>query len=419
MSVQPFITDNDAAAMRDLLAEDYLDDTFLRNNFLNWVPKEGSNDGGKQVQQVLKTGATTQHGANDVAGLAGVSGAGPQRQAFFTPWIASYGFAQVPMTDIILSQSRDTSVVELLVDAVRDARKSCARDLEKAAAGDGFGTITTISATTGSGPYTLTANQVSDTIPINLNDTYVTSAANNSASLDTGSIQVTAVDRDAGTFTVTASGGWTPTVGHFVFNTLDKIAGSLTTPYKIFGLNAWIPSAFTGTTRNAVPALGGVTRTADPQNLAGVWGLGSARAIRASVNSIIAKIMPKADANPDALWMSPNTLMALKNELNNQFRYVDMTDDVEVNAEAIQFDTVNGKAKAMESFGIPDNLIYVLTRDTWKLRSPVGMELVQAATNNGKDFVDSYNSVQAQIRQMSLCNLSCSFPGANGVVVLS
>jgi len=417
MSTQPFITDNDAAAMRDLLAEDYLDDTFLRNNFLNWVPKEGSNDGGKQVQQVLKTGATTQHGANDVAGLAGVSGAGPQRQAFFTPWIASYGFAQVPMTDIILSQSRDTSVVELLVDAVRDARKSCARDLEKAAAGDGFGTITTISATSGS--YVLTAAQVSDCININLNDTFVTSAANNSSSLDTGSIQVTAVDRDAGTFTVTASGGWTPTVGHYVFNTLDKISGAYATPYKIFGLSAWIPSAYSGTTRSALSTLGGVTRTTDPQNLGGVWGLGSARAIRASVNSIIAKIMPKADANPDALWMSPNTLMALKNELNNQFRYVDMVDDVEVNAEAIQFDTTNGKAKAMESFGIPDNLIYVLTRDTWKLRSPVGMELVQAATNNGKDFVDSYNSVQAQIRQMSLCNLSCAFPGANGVCVLS
>ena len=94
-------------------------------------------------------------------------------------------------------------------------------------------------------------------------------------------------------------------------------------------------------------------------------------------------------------------------------------EDVEVNAEAIQFDAVNGKAKAMESFGIPDNLIYVLTRDTWKLRTPMGMELVQSATNNGKDYIDSYNSVQAQIRQMTLSNLSCAFPGANGVIVLS
>ncbi len=413
---QPFITDNDATAMRDLLAEDYLDDTYLRNNFLNWVPKDTDKDGGKQVQQVIKTGATTQHGADDVAGLAGVSGAGPARKAFFTPWIASYGFAQVPMTDILLSQSRDTAVVELLVDAVRDARKSCARDLEKACAGDGFGTITTITSTTGT--YVITANQVSDMIPVNVGDTYVTSAAANSSSLDTGSITVTAVDRDAGTFTVTANGGWTPTNTHFVFNTLDKKSGSYATPLKIFGLNAWIPSANTAGVRTALADLGTVVRTTDPQNLGGCFATGSARAIRAAVNQMIAKIMPKADANPDTLWMSPNTLMALKNELNNQYRYIDVT-DIEVNAEAIQFDAVNGKAKAMESFGIPDNLIYVLTRDTWKLRTPMGMELVQSATNNGKDFVDSYNSVQAQIRQMTLSNLSCAFPGANGVIVLS
>jgi hypothetical protein len=413
---QPFITDNDATAMRDLLAEDYLDDTYLRNNFLNWVPKEtGKSEGGRQVQQVLKTGSTTQHGADDAAGLAGVAGSGPARQAFYTPWCASYGFAQVPMTDILLSQSSDTSVVELLVDAVRDARKSCARDLEKACAGDGFGTVAIISVVAST---VLTLDQISNAIPINIGDTLVSSAANNSASLDTGSATVAAVDRDAGKITITANGGWTGTVGHYLFNTLDKKSGSYATALKIFGLQAWLPSANTAGVRTALSSLGGVTRTTDPQNLGGCFATGSSRAIRAAVNQMIAKIMPKADADPNALWMSPNTMMALKNELNNMWEYTNVA-DAEVNAKAVTFDVTSGTAQAMQSYGIPDNLIYVLSRDTWKLRTPLGMELVQSATNNGKDYIDAYNAVQAQIRQMSLCNLSCAFPGANGVIVLS
>ena len=168
----------------------------------------------------------------------------------------------------------------------------------------------------------------------------------------------------------------------------------------------------------AVAALGGVTRSADPQNLAGCFSTGSSRAIRAAVNQMIAKIMPKADADPNALWMSPNTMMALKNEINNMYVYESVA-DVEVNMKAVTFDVTSGTAQAMQSYGIPDNLIYVLSRDTWKLRTPLGMELVQSATNNGKDYIDAYNAVQAQIRQMSLSNLSCAFPGANGVIVFS
>jgi hypothetical protein len=402
--------------MRDLLEVDLLDDIYLKNNLLSWFPK-GPGEG--DVWKVpLRIAGTTQHGADDVNGIAGVSGVRPVFNNFIINWMPTYGFAEVPMTSIALSQNKDTGAVPLLVDAVRDARKSCARDVELALAGDGYGTRGVIKSNTNpSGViYVLTLTNISDAMPINIGDSLVSNASTTTTSLDTGSFTVTGVDRDAGTITGNAIGGWTPTNTHNLYLSLDKLTSvGIGNPSKFFGLSGFLPT--NSTARTATFA--NVDRSQDPQNLAGCYLTASSTAIRAGINAMIAKILPKQDANPSQLFMSANTMMALMNELNNSVRYTEVEVEGTVNFEGIQFSTTMGKAKASFAIGIPDNLIYVLTRDSWLYGSPISGDVVQSATNFGKDYVDSYNKVAAQVRQWSFGALRCNAPGLNGVILLT
>lgn len=410
----PFLSDSDVATMRALLEVDLLDDIYLKNNLLSWFPK-GPGEG--NVWQVpIRIAGTTQHGADDVAGIAGVSGVRPKFNDFLFNWFPTYGFAEVPMTSIALSAKKDTGAIPLLVDAVRDARKSCARDVELALAGDGYGTRGVIKSNSNTSGviWVLTLTNISDSMPINIGDSLVSNATATTTSLDTGSFTVTGVDRDAGTITGNAIGGWTPTNTHLLYLSLDKLTSvGIGNPSKFFGLGAFLPTTSrTGTFAN-------VDRSQDPQNLAGCYLAASSNSIRAGINAMIAKILPKADADPTQLFMSANTLMALMNELNNSVRYQDTTIEATVNFEGISFSTTMGKAKAAFAIGIPDNLIYVLTRDSWLYGSPIEGDVVQSATNFGKDYVDSYNKVAAQVRQWSFGALRCNAPGLNGVILLS
>jgi hypothetical protein len=408
---QPFLSDSAAAATRDYIATEYLDTTFLENKFLNWVKKEPGT--GKQVQQVINDVGIISVGADDVAVIAGAGTVG--RDSFFTPWIANSAVANVSVVDMELLRNDDAGVVEALGDANVKAMRAAARDLERSAFGDGFGTVFIIGAhAAGSGhDYDLTMKNLSDAISLQVGSTLVSSAANNSSSLDSGSATVVSIDRDTGIVGVNANSSWAPTDGHYVFSTYNKKAGAYSTALKIFGLDAWLPRA------NRTTTFGQVDRSKDPQSLSGCYVQASAKSIRAAVNTALARVAPKADAKVDTLFMSPNTLFALTNELNNKYEETSI-DNATVNAKSITFMAGNGRIQAIDAWGCPDGVIYGLAHDTWVLRTPNGADLVKPAGRAGKDgLIDVATSANVQVRMMSLANLSCAFPGGNFVLQLT
>ncbi len=408
---QPFLSDAAAAATRDYIATEYLDATFLENKFLNWVKKEPGT--GKQVQQVINDVGILAVGADDVAAIAAAGTVG--RDAFYTPWIANYAIANVSVVDLELLRNDEAGVVEALGDANVKAMRAAARDLEKSCFGDGYGTMFVIGAyASGSGhDYDLTMTNLSDGISLQVGTILVSSAANNSSSLDSGSAQVVSIDRDTGVVGVNAISGWSPTSGHYCFSTLNKKAGAYATPLKIFGVDAWLPRS------NRTSTFGQVDRSKDPQSLSGCYVTASAKSIRAAVNTALARVAPKADAKVDTLFMSPNTLFSLTNELNNKYEETDLA-NATVNAKSITFMAGNGRIQAIDAWGCPDNVIYGLAHDTWVLRTPNGADLVKPAGRAGKDgLIDVATSANVQVRMMSLANLSCAFPGGNFVLQLT
>jgi hypothetical protein len=412
-----WLSQSDLNTLREMVEVDLMEDLYLNNNLLSFFSKITPD--GDPWKIPVRTSRTTAHGADDVGALAQLAGASSAGRPVFGAF--TVGFAQtvatnkVPQSAIAASMRKNTGVVPLLVDAVRDARQTVAQDIEAALAGNGYGAIGSFASHTGSGPYVLTMSNIASTTNANVGDILVSAAAYNSSSLDSGTAKITNVDRDAGTLTVAASGGWSPTDGHVLFLALDKLSGNIGTPSKPFGLDAWLP--VDPTARTATFA--GQDRSIDPQNLSGVLSSGSATDILSAINRALGKLGPKKDAAPKVAFMNDAMYAALQAQMFNKVRFTETEIEGAVNFEGIKFRTAKGSLEAATSWAIHDGRIYILSRDSFDIGNMLSGEIVQSATNNGKDFVDSYDSFGATVRQWAYLQLGCKAPGLSAVVTLS
>jgi hypothetical protein len=414
-----WLSQSDLNTLREMVEVDIMEDLYLNNNLLSFFSKVTPD--GDPWKIPIRTSRTTAHGADDVgalAQLAGSSSAGrPNFGAFIVGFAQTVATSKVPQAAIAASMRKNTGVVPLLVDAVRDARQTVAQDIEQALGGNGYGAIGSFSSFTGSGPWVLQMATLASVVNINVGDLVVSAAAYNSSSLDVGVAQITDVDRDAATITVASvSGPWAGAVnGHVLFLALDKLAGNIGTPSKPFGLDAYIPVDPTA----RVATFQNLNRALDPQNLSGVLVNAAATDIVSGVNRALAKLGPKRDAAPKVAFMNDNMYAALQAQMFNKVRFTETEIEGSVNFEGIKFRTAKGELSAATSWAIPDNRIYVVSRDSFEIGNMLSGEIVQSATNNGKDFVDSYDSFGATIRQWGYLQLGCKAPGLSAVVSYS
>ena len=329
---------------------------------------------------------------------------------------ASYAVQQVKNTDIELASDDAGSIVRLLTDAMEGAMRGVSDDLERDLFGDGFGTLGYIVSNTGTYVLTIGASgtvaNAQPAINFYVNQVLVSAVANNSSSLDTGTALVTAVDRDAGTVTVTAVGGWTPTNTHALFNQADKPASA--TPQKITGLAAWLPLPRRRPRRRCF----GVDRSVDPQLLGGVRIDGRSQGTLVTViNTAAQRLGTIANAKPDLVVMSYTNFGLLLALLDTKARYVDVQGkDIDVLYRGVEIMGPKGPLTVHPAAYCPDDRLYVLTSSTWTLYSP-GNEPIKTANRN--KFVDVYNADSVELRFRYLCYFGCSAPGFNAVVQLA
>jgi hypothetical protein len=293
--------------------------------------------------------------------------------------------------------------------------RKVSEDLEFDCFGDGFGSRGVIASHTGAGPFVLTLSLPTDAIKWQVGDIGVSSAAANSGSLDTGSFTVAAVDTDAGTLTVTANASWAGGSNdtHFIFYAADKISGSYSVAQKVNGLKIWIPL-----TAPVGVDIGGVDRSVDPNKLAGTRVDCRGMDIKQAVNVLVTQICLNRAANPRAIFMNPLTYAAYEDSLQNQAVYVKTQGTGE--AAGVYYDGIKhmgpkGPLTVYAAPGCDTDRFYACDMSTWILRAPKN-KAIKMAGRAGKDgLIDGYNGDYVQIRMKYLANLSCSFPGANGV----
>jgi hypothetical protein len=224
---------------------------------------------------------------------------------------------------------------------------------------------------------------------------------------------VIAVNRDAGTVTVSTSAagsagtpaGWT--ANDFIFSDGDYNSGSQS---KIFGLGAWVPS----TAPTTGDSFFGVDRSNDVTRLAGHRLTGTGKTIEEALYDVAVRIAREGGA-PNLAYTSYEKYAALNMQLGTKIQYI----QYKLGEIAFEGVRINGPAGPIDVY--PDQncqsaVGWVLTEDSWCLKSlraaPMFLDL------DGKKWLRMSSEDGIEIRMAVFGNAYTDAPGWNGRTTL-
>jgi len=240
----------------------------------------------------------------------------------------------------------------------------------------------------------------------------------------TDTVLVTAVDRANGIVTGTASasslsGNWAIGSGTAYLT----ISGDLPTTgatntgsfLALSGLAAWLPITTPASNDN----FWGVNRSADPTRLAGCRFNAQSMTLEEGITNALA-FLNREGGKPDLCIMDFASYAALVNALGAKVQYVQVEhDEVEVAFEGITFQSAYGRVTILADRSCPPQTAYLLTMNTWKLRSLGKVPHILTYGMEGLEGLRVGNADALEIRIGYYGNLICSAPGWNCVVQLS
>ena len=281
--------------------------------------------------------------------------------------------------------------------------------------GDGSGRVGYISTTgvmTAStlDTVTLYLSNANDITNFEVNDQLVF-AASSAASLRSSSVTLTvsSLDRDAGTLTMSAKLGTITSIatGDSIFKYGDYTTTS--DLLKVAGLQAWLPSSAPSSS-----SFFGVDRSADVSRLGGIRITGTGLPIPEALMKSAARL-GREGASPDHCFMNYATWESLINQLGSKVLYTS-SEVAGIGFPGIVVHGPNGPIKCFPDQNCPAAYAFLLTLDTWTLRSlgPAprildidGMKMLREST------ADAY-----EVRCAFFGNLSCKAPGWNAIITL-
>jgi len=197
---------------------------------------------------------------------------------------------------------------------------------------------------------------------------------------------------------------------------LPATGASSTASYQaLSGLAAWIPTITPSTSDN----FWGVNRSADPTRLAGLRYNAQSYTIEEGMTNALA-FLNREGGKPDLCIMDFASYAALVNALGAKVQYVQVNhDEVEVAFEGITFQSAYGRVTVLADRSCPPQTAYLLTMNTWKLRSLGKVPHILTYGMEGLEGLRVGNADALEIRIGYYGNLICSAPGWNCVVQLS
>ncbi len=434
---------NQIAALKELYTDDkeYMKDLVYKENpFLALVPKNESPDGfaGKYIPVPLEYGApqgrahTFSNAQNQQTATSLVS--------YFVYVISDYQL--VTITNLLMEQTKTNAGA--FVDAAKLQMDGGFRNITNNIAFELFGSGTatrgvagTTSSQTGASPnvVTIVLTNAQAIVAFEVGMLLVGSLTDGGAT-STTAVLVTAVDRSAGTITgngITLStgatvadlgAGWsasgTAVASAPVYMTIAgdlPTAGAATTGsfLALSGLAAWIPV----TSPASNDSFWGVNRSADPTRLAGCRFNAQSMTIEEGMTSALA-FLNREGGKPDLCVIDFASYAALVNALGAKVQYVQVNhDEVEVAFEGITFQSAYGRVTVLADRSCPPQTAYLLTMNTWKLRSLGKVPHILTYGMEGLEGLRVGNADALEIRIGYYGNLICSAPGFNCVVSLS
>lgn len=285
-------------------------------------------------------------------------------------------------------------------------------------------TASTQTGGTAVGGVVLTLNNAQQIVAFEVGMLLVASATDGGAP-STDTVTITAVNRATGVVTGTASAAtlsanWSIGTSANSYLTVSgdlPAAGAANTGsyLALSGLAAWIPV----TSPAATDSFWGVNRSADPTRLAGCRFNAQSMTIEEGMTNALA-FLNREGGKPDLCVMDFASYAALVNALGAKVQYVQVNhDEVEVAFEGITFQSAYGRVTVLADRSCPPQTAYLLTMNTWKLRSLGKVPHILTYGMEGLEGLRVGNADALEIRIGYYGNLICSAPGWNCVVQLS
>lgn len=441
MAAQYANSSNQIAALKELYTDDkeYLKDLVYKENpFLALVPKNESPDGfaGKYIPVPLEYG--TPQGRSHTFANAQNQQTPSQLVSYFVYVIEDYQL--VTITNLLMEQTKTNAgafvdAAKLQMDGgFRNITNNIALELFQ----DGSGTRGIIASATGpstinglTDSYVITLTNAQQIVGFEVGMQLVNflNTAGTISNVSTNFGNVNAVDRAAGTITIqsvnssgtpTADSSWTTAnqslgVNGDVISGATGVGGTSGSYVALSGLAAWIPVSTPATTDN----FWGVNRSADPTRLAGLRFNAQAYTIEEGITNALA-FGNREGAKFDLGVMDFASYSSLVNALGAKVQYVQVNhDEVEVAFEGITFQSAYGRVTILADRSCPPQTCYLLTMNTWKLRSLGKVPHILTYGMEGLEGLRVGNADALEIRIGYYGNLICSAPGWNMVVQLS
>lgn len=423
---------NQLAALKELYTDDkeYMKDLVYKENpFLALVPKNESPDGfaGKYIPVPLEYG--TPQGRSHTFSNAQNQQTATSLASFFVYVIEDYQL--VTITNLLMEQTKTNAGA--FVDAAKLQMDGGFRNLTNNIAFELFGSGTATrgvssaaSSQTSATPnvVTITLTNAQQIVAFEVGMLLVASTTDGGTP-STDSILLTSVNRSTGVIIGSyatggaMSGNWgigTALAYLTVAGDLPSTGASSTSSYlALSGLAAWLPV----TSPASNDSFWGVNRSADPTRLAGCRFNATAYTIEEGMTSALA-FLNREGGKPDLCIMDFASYASLVNSLGAKVQYVQVNhDEVEVAFEGITFQSAYGRVTVLADRSCPPATAYLLTMNTFKLRSLGKVPHILTYGMEGLEGLRVGSADALEIRIGYYGNLICSAPGWNCVVQLS
>lgn len=421
---------NQVAALKELYTgDDFMKDlVYKKNPFLALVPKDESPSGfaGKYIPVPLVYG--TPQGRSATFANSQSNQTAPSLASFFVYRVSNYQL--VTITNELLEATKDNAGA--FVEEAKLAMDTGFRNISNDLAHDLFlpttserGQISSIST----GVITLVDAGTVVNFEVGMVLTSYSVSGQTPTVSTGGSLgYVIAVNRSAGTVTVSATAGgaagtptnWSTTFKYlaqdgditFASNGLRSASGSL---LKVSGLPCWLPT----TAPSSGDSFWGVDRSVDVTRLAGVRFDGSAESIEEALVDGAA-LVAREGGQPDMCFMNFTSYAALEKALGSKVQYVDVKhEEADIAFAGIRIHAPYGPITVVPDRNCPSQTAYLISMDTWKLRSLGKAPHILTYGLEGLEGLRVGTADALEIRIGYYANLICNAPGWNCVVQLS
>ncbi len=414
---------NQVAALKEMYeGGDYMKDLVYRKNpFYAMVPKDDSPQGfaGKYIPVPLVYGPSV--GRSATFATAQTNQSPTAISSFFVYRVSNYGLATIT-NELIEATVGDAGAfideAKLQVDsAIRNLSNDIAADLFRGGTGTRgqVGNISQVAAVA-----TIVLAQPSTVVQFEVGMVLVGSATDGGAP-GSQTLTITGINRSNGTIVGTASASPLTDAGFLAGGFLSQqgdvaATGSTGTSsfLKTSGLAAWLPGSVSST-----DSFWGVNRSADTTRLAGVFYDGSQQSIEEALIDSGA-LVAREGGEPEMGFVGFSTWSALEKELGAKVQYVSVQHDTaEIAFKGITVNMPYGPCTIMPDRNCLDKTAFLLSMDTWKLRSLGRSPHILTYGREGLEGVRVYNADALEVRLGSYHNLICNAPGWNARVALS